>query len=164
MLLFIAGLVLSGVTAFPLLHELRILCRVLGVGDAESPEGHRGLAFWILTVRWGLERTYALYPWVAYGTDWLAFGHLVIAMFFVAPLLHPVSGRATIYTGMAACVCVVPLAMICGPLRGIPLYWRLVDCSFGVFGLPPLIYCRHLIRRIEAEAEGGVSPTTDRRA
>lgn len=149
MSLFIIGLLLSGVTAFPLLLELRILADLLGVGDAQGPDGHGGLAFWILTVRQGLEHTYARYPWMAYGTDWLAFGHIVIAMFFIGPLFNPLSGRAAIYTGIAACIGVFPLAMICGPIRGIPFYWRLVDCSFGVLGILPLIYCLRLIRRIE---------------
>lgn len=152
MLVFITGLVLSGVTAFPLLLELKILANLLGVGDAQSPDGHTGLAFWILTVRHGLEHTYSEYPWIAYGTDWLAFGHIVIAMFFIGPLLNPLTGRATIYTGIAACLGVIPLAMICGPIRGIPLYWRLVDCSFGVLGIIPLIYSLRLIRRIESES------------
>ena len=152
MSLFIIGLLLSGVTAFPLLPELRILANLLGVEDAQGPDGHDGLAFWILTVREGLENTYSRYPWVAYGTDWLAFGHIVIAMFFIGPLINPLSGKAKIYTGIVACLGVFPLAMICGPLRGIPLYWRLVDCSFGVLGILPLIYCLRLIRRIETES------------
>ncbi|HEV7867166.1 MAG TPA: hypothetical protein VGO90_05760 [Chthoniobacteraceae bacterium] len=152
MLLFIGGLVLSGVTAFPLLHELRIFCDALGVGDAPTADGYTGLRFWILTVRHGLEHTYALYPWIAYGTDWLAFGHIVIAMFFVGPLIHPRSSRVNIYTGIVACLSVIPLALICGPIRGIPFYWRLVDCSFGIIGILPLLYCLHLLRRMEAEA------------
>jgi hypothetical protein len=151
MLLFIIGLVISGVTAFPLLLELRMLCELLGVGSAPSPEGYSGLQFWILTVRHGLEDVYSRYPWIAYGTDWLAFGHLVIAMFFVAPLLNPLAGRATIYTGIVACIGVIPLALICGPIRGIPLYWRLIDCSFGLIGILPLLYCLRLLRQIEAD-------------
>lgn len=145
--LFIAGLVLSGVTAFPLLHELRLLAHLLGAETAAAPNG---LTFWILTVRNGLEHTYAAYPWIAYGTDWLAFGHLVIAAFFIGPLIHPTSSRATLYTGIFACVAVIPLALICGPIRGIPLYWRLIDCSFGVIGMIPLIYCLGLLKRLEA--------------
>ena len=155
MSLFIVGLVLSGVTAFPLLGELRILTALLGVGDAPNPDGHTGLAFWILTVRHGLEQTYARYPWLAYGTDWLAFGHLVIAMFFVGPLVNPRTSRGTIYTGIVACFGVVPLALICGPIRGIPFYWRLVDCSFGVLGVLPLLYCLRLLRQIETEPARG---------
>ena len=145
--LFIAGLVLSGVTAFPLLHELRLLAHLLG---ADSTATATGLTFWILTVRNGLENTYAAYPWIAYGTDWLAFGHLVIAGFFISPLIHPATSRATLYTGIVACVAVIPLALICGPIRGIPLYWRLIDCSFGVIGIVPLLYCLALLKRLEA--------------
>ncbi len=147
--LFIAGLALSGVTAFPLLHELRLLAHLLGT---DTTAAHNGLTFWILTVRDGLEHTYAAYPWIAYGTDWLAFGHLVIAGFFIGPLINPASSRATLYTGIVACVAVIPLALICGPIRGIPFYWRLIDCSFGVIGIIPLIYCLKLVKRIETQA------------
>ena len=143
MALFITGLILSGVTAFPLLTELRLLENLLG---GHGPEG---LTFWIHTVRDGLEHTYARYPWVAYGTDWLAFGHIVIAMFFVGPLLRPLSSRANIHTGIVACVAIFPLALICGPIREIPFYWRLIDCSFGLIGIIPLLYCLHLLKRME---------------
>ncbi len=152
MLLFITGLVISGVTAFPLLLEVRILSNLIGVGAASSPDGHGGLAFWILTVRHGLETTYARYPWIGYGTDWLAFGHLVIAGFFIGPMIHPASSRATLDTGIAACLAVIPLAMICGPIRGIPFYWRLIDCSFGLIGIVPLFYCLTLVKRIDTGA------------
>jgi hypothetical protein len=157
MLLFIAGLVISGVTAFPLLLELRLLSQLLGVGSATSPEGYSGLQFWILTVRHGLEATYADFPWIAYGTDWLAFGHLVIAGFFIGPLINPLSSRATLYTGIVACLAVIPLALICGPIRGIPFYWRLIDCSFGVIGIIPLIYCLKQLKRMEAANVNGTT-------
>ena len=147
MLLFIIGLVLSGVTAFPLLVELRILSKWM------SEIGPSGLGLWISTILEGLETTYASYPWVAYGTDWLAFGHLVIAMFFIHPLIHPRASRPNIIAGMVACISIFPLAMICGPIRGIPFYWRLIDCSFGVIGLIPLIYCLYLLRKMESEPE-----------
>ena len=52
---------------------------------------------------------------------------------------------------MIACGGVIPLAMICGLLRGIPLYWRFIDCSFSILGVIPLIYCLRLLPRIEAE-------------
>lgn len=146
--LFIAGLVLSGVTAFPLLHELELLARMLGVpADAEASSSS-GLAFWIATVRNGLRAIYAAYPWYAYGTDWLAFGHIVIAMFFIGPWRDPVANAWVLKIGLVACAGVIPLAMICGPIRAIPFYWRLIDCSFGIFGALPLIYCLKLTGRI----------------
>ena len=52
-------------------------------------------------------------------------------------------------TGIVACIAIFPLAMICGPLRGIPFYWRLIDCSFGVIGIIPLVYCLGLLKQIE---------------
>jgi succinate-acetate transporter protein len=139
MTIFIIGLVMSGVTAFPLLWELRILHRFMG-GDAG----------WISTILHGLEEMYGRHPWIAYGTDWLAFGHIVIAMFFVGPLIDPVTSKGNLIAGIAACLGVIPLAMICGPLRDIPMFWRLIDCSFGVIGIVPLVYCLRLIPRIKA--------------
>jgi hypothetical protein len=153
--IFVFLLVASGVTAFPLLTELKILVGVLGLGQATSPLGYEGLAHWILTVYFGLVSTYEAYPWIAYGTDWLAFGHLVIALFFIHPILHPHQSRPNLNIGIVACLSVVPLALICGQIRGIPVYWRLIDCSFGVFGLVPLLYCRNLLRRIPCD--GSVS-------
>jgi hypothetical protein len=62
---FIAGLLASGITAFPLLSEMKLLASWLGLGAATSPDGHGGLAFWILTVKFGLEDMYTRYPWIA---------------------------------------------------------------------------------------------------
>ena len=44
----------------------------------------------------------------------------------------------------------IPYAMIFGAVRGIPIGWRLVDCSFGVIGLVPLALARRSIRQLEA--------------
>ena len=150
--IFLFGLIVSGLTAFPLLHELETLAGMLGVGDAEGPGGHSGLAFWILTVRNGLREMHARFPWIAYGTDWLAFGHLAIALFFIGPWISPIQNKWVLYVGLALCAGVIPLALICGPLRGIPLYWRLIDCSFGVLGSLPLIYCLQLTRQMNLSA------------
>jgi hypothetical protein len=146
---FIVGLVLSGLTAFPLLHELNWLCSLLGFDETVLPAGHSGLAYWLLHVRHALAEEHARFPFLAYGTDWLAFAHLVIVFFFVAPLRDPVRNIAVIYAGMAACVAVVPLALICGEVRGIPFYWRLIDCSFGAFGIAPLWLALRWTRRLE---------------
>ena len=149
--LFIAGLVLSGVTAFPLLHELNLLASILGVGDVSSPAGHTGLAWWILRVREGLEVTYAEHPFIAYGTDWLAFAHLIIALFFIGPWIDPVRNVWVIQAGLIARVAVIPLALLCGPIREIPFYWRLIDCSFGLLGAIPLLLVLRLSKRLAAQ-------------
>jgi len=146
---FIAGLILSGVTAFPLLYELELLARMLGVPADAAAATQSGLPFWIATVRDGLRAIHASYPWLAYGTDWLAFAHIIIALFFIGPWREPVANAWVLRTGLVACAGVIPLALICGPIRGIPFYWRLIDCSFGAFGCLPLIYCLKLARRLE---------------
>lgn len=96
---------------------------------------------------------HARYPWLAYGTDWLAFGHLVIALFFVAPWRDPVRNAWVLKVGLVACAGVIANALICGPMRGIPFYWQLIDCSFGVLGALPLLYCLHLSKRMAEMAE-----------
>jgi hypothetical protein len=142
---FMIGLVLSGVIAFPLQYEIDWLVRIFPA----APAAHSGLAFWIQTVHEGLQTTYARYPWVAYGTDWLAFAHLVIAIFFIGPFINPVRNVWVLQAGMVACVLVLPMALLCGPLRHIPLGWRLIDCTFGLGGIVPLYYIWHLTRKLE---------------
>lgn len=115
------GLVLSGLTAFPLLHELNLICRLLGVGGKVTAEGYSGLTWWMLRVREGLRETDAHYPFMAYGTDWLAFGHLIIALFFIGPLLEPVKNIWVLQAALLACVAVIPLALVCGVIREIPI-------------------------------------------
>jgi hypothetical protein len=150
--LFMLGLILSGITAFPLQHELDRLVAARGLEPAR-PDTYAGLDRWILTVHNGLRDSYARYPWIAYGTDWLAFGHLVIAVFFIGPMVNPVRNVWVLWAGLIACAGVIPLALICGAIRGIPFGWRLVDCSFGVFGAMPLVYCLRLVKSL-AETQG----------
>ncbi len=57
-----------------------------------------------------------------------------------------VMGLDSLAIGMIACIAIVPLALICGGICGIPFYWRLVDCSFGVLGIVPLDSCWRLGR------------------
>lgn len=145
---FIAALVASGLTAFPLEWELGALTHLISGPGSLLPALWPDLVAWIARVNTGLQETYRHYPFIAYGTDWLAFAHIVIAIAFVGPLRDPVRNIWVIEFGMIACVLVVPLALICGPIRGIPLFWRVIDCSFGVFGIIPLWLCRNMIRKM----------------
>src|SRR5262245_11397037 len=90
LLVFVTGLILSGLTAFPLRTELRFLCGLLGIEPSMPPSSYAGLHYWIATVAAALEEVHAKYPFIAYGTDWLAFAHLVIAVAFIGPLRDPV--------------------------------------------------------------------------
>ena len=146
------GLLLSGITAFPLQIEAGFLVKLLGAGPLKPIAVHTHLLAWIEQVNQALRDTNGHYPFLAYGTDWLAFAHLVIAVVFIGPYLDPVRNRWVITFGLIACAAVIPLALIAGAVRGIPLPWRLVDCSFGVIGCVPLLCCRQGINAMEKEA------------
>jgi hypothetical protein len=149
LLAFMIGLVLSGLTAFPLETELRWLTAALGAGPGAGPADAQGVLRWLVTVREALIDTNARYPFLAYGTDWLAFAHLVIAVVFIGPLREPVRNEWVVTFGLLACLAVVPLALIAGAVRGIPFYWRLIDCSFGLGGAALLWPCRRAIQELE---------------
>jgi hypothetical protein len=154
LLLFIAALVASGITAFPLLHEMEWLASWRGLEGATNPDSLPGMDRWIVIVRDGLRDTYARYPWLSYGTDWLAFAHLAIAVFFIGPVIDPVRNVSVLWAGLIACAGIIPLALVCGSVRGIPMGWRMIDCSFGVFGALPLAYCLRLAKRLEVARAG----------
>jgi hypothetical protein len=140
---FIAGLVLSGATAIPLKWELDLLANLPGA------HGNSPMAEWISNVRSALTQTSAQFPFLFYGTDWLAFGHFAIAIAFIGALRDPVR-NCWLYTfGMIACALIVPYALIFGGLRGIPFWWRLVDCSFGLFGFVPVWLCNKWAEELE---------------
>jgi hypothetical protein len=150
LVVFVIGLVLSGLTAFPLEHELGWLASLVEGGRIEATAP--ALVQWIQRVHVALNETGRLYPFLAYGTDWLAFAHLMLAVAFIGPLRDPVRNKWVLVFGIIACVGVVPLAGIAGAVRGVPLYWRLIDCSFGVFGAIPLVICLRAVNRLEEVA------------
>ena len=153
--LVIIGLLVSGITAFPVLYEMNLLVTDwLNVPPDAGPEGYGPLVGWLVTVRNGLEDTYAKYPWLAYGTDWLAFAHILLAGLFWGPYKDPVRNIWVIEFGMWSCLAVIPLALICGPIREIPLFWRLIDCSFGVICFPILWLARRDVLKLEQASIG----------
>jgi hypothetical protein len=143
--------VLSGVTAFPLTWEVGLLVQWFGSGDGM-------LATWLRTVHAGLVYNDQNFPFMAYGTDWLAFGHLMIAVAFYGPWKDPVRNRWVIDFGIIACATVPILAFVCGPIRGIPLGWRVIDSLFGIIGIVPLIFIRRDIDALEVANHPVSSP------
>ena len=145
------GLVVSGLTAIPIETELRWLTRVLGAGPASGPEEFSGILKWLVTVRDAVVTTNARYPFLAYGTDWLAFAHFVIAVAFLGAMRDPVRHSWVVGFGLIGCAGVILLALCAGAARGIPAYWRLIDCSFGVACAIPLLLARRYLRALEAK-------------
>ncbi|MGW1885290.1 hypothetical protein [Streptomyces sp. NPDC001970] len=150
LVLFIVCLVLSGLTAFPLVTELHLVHDALTSWASPVADTFPALSEWIERVRHGAEVADEQYPFLLYGTDWLAFAHLVIAVAFHGPYRDPVRNIWVVEFGMIACAGIIPLALICGPIRGIPFWWSVIDMSFGVVGVIPLLYVRRLIKRLEA--------------
>ncbi|MBD0711902.1 MULTISPECIES: hypothetical protein [unclassified Streptomyces] len=161
LILFVVCLVLSGVTAFPLVTELRLLDQALDGWAAPVAEALPALAEWTHRVAAGIATAGSDSPYLLYGTDWLAFAHLVIAVAFYGAYRDPVRNIWIVEFGMIACVGIIPLALICGPIRDIPFWWSAVDMAFGVIGILPLLHVRRLIKRLEATADVAF-PTTHR--
>jgi len=147
LILFVIGLVVSGLTAFPLVWEVKILNQTIGSGTFIE-KIFPPMASWITRVHDSLLDVSAHHPFIMYGTDWLAFGHIVIAIVFLGAIRDPVKNIWVIEFGMIACVLVVPTAIICGQIRGIPFFWRLIDCSFGVIGILPLWLAHRYIKKM----------------
>lgn len=140
-LFFMIALILSGITAFPVETELRWLLRhsCLIPSFAEK---------WLQDVFVAITETNVKYPMLAYGFDWLAFAHIGIAILFVGVLKDPVKNKWIIDWAMITCVAIFPLAFIAGPIRNIPMFHILIDCSFGLIGLLPLGICRKWVKEL----------------
>ncbi len=138
--IFMALLILSGLTAFPLRSEINWL-------QAHAYLFNDALQFWIYTVYVAIQQTPDV---MLYGTDWLAFAHIVIALFFLPFYFKPKQYQLNLVIGMTACLLVFPLAFLCGPIRGIPVFHRWIDCAFGIGGFALLYYIYSLTKKIKA--------------
>ena len=138
---FIIALFLSGATAIPASTEL--------VFVLETFPKNSSLSQFFVIIENGVTKTQAQFPFLFYGYDWLAFAHLVLAILFVGPLRDPVRNKWVIEFGMIACILIIPFAMIAGYFRGIPFWWRVIDCSFGIIGIIPLYICYTKIQVLE---------------
>lgn len=138
-ILFVIALVVSGITAFPIETEVR------WVASLPLPDF---AAAWFDRVKAGVD---SADPFLFYGTDWLAFAHIVIGLAFIGPYRDPVRNIWVIEWAMLCCVAVIPLALIAGPIRGIPFWWQLIDMSFGVFGIIPLWIVRRMIKGLDSD-------------
>ncbi len=146
---FIGALVVSGLTAFPPEPELKIISAILGISPDTAVESYRGFQHWVALVYEGIRNTNESYPFLAYGTDWLGFAHIMIAAAFIGLCTNPVQNKWIIYRAMFMCICIIPTALICGAIRQVPFYWQLIDCSFGIFGLIPLYLLHKYVGKLE---------------
>lgn len=136
---FIISLALSGITAFPLQTEMDFL-------QQHCSSFPNFMCNWITEVNSSVSKTDSI---VLYGTDWLAFAHIIIDLFFIGVYINPVKNKFIVQVGMIACVAVFPLAFICGPIRGIPFFHQIIDCCFGIIGFVPLLIIYKKIKQLE---------------
>jgi hypothetical protein len=151
---FVFALGVSGFTAIPLRFELNILDSIAGEGTIVA-DVIPLLGTWISLVHNALDDLYQDYAFLAYGYDWLAFGHFVIAIAFLGAVKDPIRNRWVIEFGMIACVLILPYAFIFGQIRGIPILWRIIDMLFGILGIVPLYIARKMTLELEADLEPG---------
>ncbi|RZL36775.1 MAG: hypothetical protein EOO96_06320 [Pedobacter sp.] len=137
--IIIFGLFISGVTAFPLESEMAYL-----VNNSSST-----LQQWLNKVYIAIKTTNQNFPFLSYGTDWLAFAHIMLAILFIGPFLNPIKNKWVIQFGIICCLMIIPLALIAGNIRQIPFFWQLIDCSFGVLAIIPLYLCLSNIKKLE---------------
>jgi len=140
---FIILLVISGVTAFFVETGLHYIVEWFQIKGA--------VGSWIHYVHQAIEEINQQYPFMSYGYDWLAFGHLIIALFFIGAYKEPLKNNWVIVYGMIACIAIFPTAFIAGFFRKIPIMWQLIDCSFGVFGLLLLYIINRKTKRLETQ-------------
>ncbi len=148
--IFVVGLFLSGVTAFPLQTELAFTLRLLQHPTLHGIAQSTGALPWFQRVYAALADTNAHYPFLGYGTDWLAFAHILFAVLFVGPMVDPVRNKWVTVFGIVSCAAIPFLAFIAGPVRGIPVPWRFIDTSFGIFGCIPLLIALQRTNRLQS--------------
>lgn len=85
LLFFSVSLFISGITAFPIAKELEFVHGLTG--------GAGVLHEWIDKVYKAYSVMNARFPFIAYGTDWLAFAHILLAVLFLGVIKDPVRNK-----------------------------------------------------------------------
>lgn len=149
LILFSVALIGSGLTAIFAREGLQILAPLYSLGSLLAAIWP-SMSDWLIQVHLALDETYSRFPFLAYGYDWLAFGHFIISIPFIMAIRQPIRHAWVITYGIAACIAVLPFAILFGAIRGIPLFWRIVDTLFGIGGLVVLLVLRHQLKKTEA--------------
>ncbi len=136
---YVIALVISGATAMVVPEGLHWLVRIV-------PKSWTTIYNWLDKV---LAHIVYSPKFLLYGFDWLAFAHYVIAMSFYGVWKDAVRNKWVIEWAMLASIAIFPMAFMMGYLRGIPFWWQLIDCSFGVVSLIPLIMMHRRIKVME---------------
>lgn len=140
---FMVTLALSGITASPVEWELEMFEPIVPYLPNIGQQ-------WFFTVKQAIKGISLEYGFAMYAFDWLAFAHIIIAIFMYGLIIDPVRNQWLIKAAIIACLLVFPLAFLMGSYRGIPIWWQLIDCSFGAIGLIPLLVVQKKIKKLES--------------
>jgi hypothetical protein len=149
LIFFATALIVSGVTAIFAREGLQFLSPLFARGSMLHTFWP-SMAEWLLLVYRSIEETYDKYPFLAYGYDWLAFGHFIISIPFLMAVNDPRRYSWVITYGMIACISVIPFAIVFGAIREIPIFWRIVDTLFGLGGLLVLLILRRQLKALDS--------------
>ena len=125
------GLFVSGVTIWPWEIELSF-----AISTLQSIQGPEPLIELLQEIRHDMRMLDENNSFVLYVADWLAFAHLVLAALFLMALKDPIRNVLVVRFGILCSLSVPILAIICIPMRGIPLFWILIDSSFALCAIP----------------------------
>ena len=135
------GLFLSGVTIWPWDPELRLVLFILDALGGPQP-----LVETLQGILADMRRLREEQSFVLYVADWLAYAHLVLAALFLMAMKDPVRNILVVRFGILCSLTVPILAVVCIPLRGLPLFWIAIDSSFALAAAPLWIALRDLKR------------------
>lgn len=141
---FIAGLVLTGLSVFPVVTLVNFLQVWVQLNLPEFE-----LTQWLTQVNQALQYNQQHYPFLLYTLDWLGFAHLLIALVFIGAWRDPVRNIWVIEFGMVACILTLPAILLFGIKTHIPPFWWLIDALFGAIGVAVLGYAHCCTRRLE---------------
>lgn len=146
--LAITGMIITIIISFPIVTHVNVLARWAGTGSMLG-DIFPTVGAWVDHVQAGVSQTNLTYPFLFYMSDWLVFAHVVIAIFFIGAYRDPVRNIWIIEASMMACVLVIFVAAIAGDVRGIPIFWRVADASFGIVCFFPLWFARKWTKQLE---------------
>lgn len=141
--LLMIGLIIAGGTAFFIPWGVDLI-----VSHSHLPKWINQTA-WLDYVHNGVNEIDNSFDFIWYGTDWIAFAHLLFAILFSGLYRDPVRNKWLVDFGLIACISIVPIALGFGHLRGIPVVWQLLDISFGVIAGAFLLRIKSLIQSLE---------------
>jgi hypothetical protein len=142
--LFIFLLVVSGLLVFPLETMLKALANCCIPPDTII--GH-----WWWKVLSGVQYNNIHFGFLSYGYDWLAYFHLVIALALLGPLRDPVRNIWVLEFLMIAALGILPVSLIGGAVRGLPMWWRIFEIIFIIIAFLPLWRVWTFVKRLEIE-------------